>query len=188
MKQEIQIQNVKTLDKVSYAEAKRKVIPRSSQNNPATYANVVANDNNSKILKELIPEITKIVLEQVQKTLTDNIQLTTIKNITTQNVNKYIDPNDSTNEGSCRTDTSTAMSDKRKRKESYIQYRESDSDDSIPPSVTDSDTRTVKKKRGWQKGKPRKEVTEHLKTPTQPPILTTHTQQTCSSQIQIPPG
>lgn len=188
LKQEVQIQNVKVLNKISYAEAKRKVTPRTSPSNPVTYANVTANDNSSKIIKELVPEITKIVIEQVQKTLSDSFQLAATKNIITQNFNRHIDPNDSTNEGSGRTDTSTAMSEKRKRNESYIHYRESDSEDSIPPSATDSTTRTVKKKRGWQKGKPRKEAIDQPKTPTQPPIQITHTQPTCSNQIQNPPG
>ncbi|CAH2017359.1 unnamed protein product [Acanthoscelides obtectus] len=149
MKEEIVIQRVRTLEKISYLEAKRKVISSSPR---VSYAQVTATPSATvnKLVEELLPLLSKTIETQIKQTF-DKFVNRPVRTLTPLNLpppNQYL------------SDTSTQPSLSEKRKRTVIQKDNADdtaddTDESFSSQASGTSS-LAKKKKGWPKGKPRK--------------------------------
>lgn len=144
---ELKIQKMKVDEKLSYNDAKRKVI-NSEGPLRMTYAEATGpKDNTKSIVQELVPTISKIIEEQLTKSL--------------QKLQTVLVPPSQRHE--IRLDRPKLPREKRKRidVETSSFYIESDDsrtvdDELAGPSTSADEVVKTKKKKGWPKGKPRK--------------------------------
>ncbi|CAH2019424.1 unnamed protein product [Acanthoscelides obtectus] len=149
MKEEVAIQRVRTLEKISYLEAKRKVISSSPR---VSYAQVTATPSATvnKLVEELLPLLSKTIETQIKQTF-DKFVNRPVRTLTPLNLpppNQYL------------SDTSTQPSLSEKRKRTVIQKDNADdpaddTDESFSSQASGTSS-LAKKKKGWPKGKPRK--------------------------------
>ncbi|CAH2019414.1 unnamed protein product [Acanthoscelides obtectus] len=115
MKEEVAIQRVRTLEKISYLEAKRKVISSSPR---VSYAQVTATPSATvnKLVEELLPLLSKTIETQIKQTF-DKFVNRPVRTLTPLNLpppNQYL------------SDTSTQPSLSEKRKRTVIQKDNAD--------------------------------------------------------------
>lgn len=162
LKEEISIQNIRVLDRLSYGEAKRKY--QSSMPSNKTYSQAAASTtliNSSeikKIVETMLPNIERIIENQVEKSMIA-ITKQTRPELLMPPPNNFpyretyrdsIGP-----ESVTMSDTASQYSEKRKRTERYYEEDVVYSDESST-SQPDIPSQSKKKKKGWPKGKPRK--------------------------------
>lgn len=182
MKEEIQIQNIKVTEKISYIEAKRKVAIVS--NNVNTYAQVASGDHIMNKLNEMIPIITKSIVDQISLELNRSVEVPIIDHkpstpkidlfsedsirsvisLSSPLVKTPISNNKPStskiNSSNINSIESTSLSSPSRKKRvttinrNYVD-NSFDSDESILTTQTDDEIK-FKKKKGWPKGKPRK--------------------------------
>nr|CAH7734061.1 unnamed protein product [Callosobruchus chinensis] len=149
-KEEMNIQRTKTLENISYIEAKRKVI---SQIRPLSYAQATTSQKETvkTAINDLLPLIRTSIEEQLKKImpLSDPTILPNRSPFQTPQIRREQNV-------SAVSDASTTFSEKRKRGKNTrpINYREDELDSDSSHTSTGTDQR--KKKKGWPKGKARK--------------------------------
>ncbi|CAH2021379.1 unnamed protein product [Acanthoscelides obtectus] len=158
MKEEVSIQNIRTTDKISYIEAKRKYYAAMPAN--TTYAQVTASgsDNTTakKFIQELIPDIAQIIDQQVKKAIDEVIKTSLsiyLPSTSSERRPMRRDQYD-LDAASIVSDTPSQLSDKRKRTQ-YIRTEELVCLTDTSESQLDELSQT-KRKKGWPKGKRRK--------------------------------
>lgn len=138
MIEEINIQTIKTNEKITYGEAKRKIT--ISMPNSGTYSSKVKTTNNIDVIVDtLIPKMTKIIESQIQ-------ELYKALTVTQPATHTFSQPMVPDNE------LTTFDSNKRKIVDDSLESDESN----FSSQVSDTSRTGRKKKKGWQKGKPRK--------------------------------
>lgn len=162
LKEEINIQHIKTTEKLSYTEAKRKV--QASSPSGISYAAATNSRENQvkDIIQNLLPNITKILEEQVKKLVSETLTRQMMHN-SYPSTSASKAPEDillsqqSNTEGGCETQSmSDASLNENRKRTRRVNYREeSDSDESVFSQSNLSQDKK-KKKHGWPKGKARK--------------------------------
>lgn len=156
--EEMSIQKIKTLEKVTYSEAKRIVSrnrqPKLSYAQAATTSKTAETKNLSQ---ELIPQLSKLIEEQVRKVIMETLSRERdIVAMPPPSQRQATTSNYSAGEGSIISDASTQLSNKQRRLRMRKELEEDEfgSDDSQSSSQTNE--RVYKRKKGWPRGKPRK--------------------------------
>ena len=146
-KQEAAIQDLKTKEKISYIEAKKKVII-TTPNPHVSYATATASPTKidfSSLIEQLVPKIVEAL----------SVKEDEIQTISKRQIN-ISPPKIPTTSQEATLSTWTYTSDKRKRGENREQTLSSGDESSLSSQVADM-RKKPKKKQGWPKGKPRKQ-------------------------------
>lgn len=156
LKEEINIQHIKTLEKISYTEAKRKI--QSTKPTGTTFANIV--NSKEKTMKdpmqEFIPNISKMLEEQIRRIVSEAFTNLKIPSLPpSQNPRKEIRSSQVNSIESGGEDiagiSDISQSEKRKRVERFNYREETDSEESL--SSHSYSKHNTKKKKGVPKGK-----------------------------------
>lgn len=163
-KEEAAIQKIKTEEKISFAEARKRVkssivtpIPGISYSQMASVTKPVLSEDVVKdIVSKLVPDIVKICLDTIKQT---NIPISnTVQETTTQKITGQTDENQS-------MEINPNTHDKRKRGDNTPSDTECpgldeelDPDETCSQNSSTTPLRSRKGKLGWKKGRPRKVV------------------------------
>lgn len=171
-KEEAAIQRIKTLEKIPYNEAKKRVKTNASPTS-GSYAKITSTapptqaPNIKDIILQMIPEITKICTTLIEQKIS-NHQPNTVINQTRKMPPPDKVYNTRSSNQSYVSDSSTQSKDKRKASKSPTDT--SEESDVSQPSESDKTIKNKNKKSkpGWPKGKPRSSQGQNIKIPDDP--------------------